>query len=131
MLTRVGFNPSIDMGPRSIQSPKRTRGDTDVFNLSWATEPTLDAFSLIGQVLATREDTYGVSNYGGWSVPELDKYAHASGDAIEIDDLRAAEAEALRIAKEEILLIPLWQQPIAWASTDRIEEIDLRADNKA
>lgn len=131
MLTRVGFQPSIDMGPRSIQSPKRTRGETDVFNLSWATEPTLDAFSLIGQVLATRDGSFGVSNYGGWSVPELDKWAHASGEAIEMDELRAAEAEALRIAKEEILMIPLWQQPIAWAATGKIDEIDLRADNKA
>ena len=131
MLTRVGFQPSIDMGPRSIQSPKRSSGQTEVFNMSWATEPTLDAFSLIGQVLATRDGAFGVSNRGGWSVPELDEYARASADAVEMDDLRAAEAEALRIAKEEILLIPLWQQPIAWASTDRIEEIDLRADNKA
>lgn len=131
MLTRVGFQPSIDMGPRSIQSPKRSGGKTEVFNLSWATEPTLDAFSLIGQVLATREDAFGVSNFGGWSVPELDEWARASGNAIEEAELRAAEAEALRIAKEEILMIPLWQQPIAWASTEKVKEIDLRADNKA
>lgn len=131
MVSRVGFKPSIDMGPRSIQSPKRTNGATEVFNLSWANEPTLDAFSLIGQVLATREDTYGVSNYGGWSVPALDKAAHDSGNAINDEDRLAAEAEALRIAKEEVLLIPLWQQPIAWGSTQKVTSIDLRADNKA
>lgn len=131
MLTRAGFNPTIDMGPRSIQSPKRSSGNTEVFNLSWATEPTLDAFSLIGQVLAGREDAFGVSNFGGWSVPELNEAARAAGDATEEGPLREAEAEALRIAKEEILAIPLWQQPIAWAHTGKVQEIDLRADNKA
>ena len=41
------------------------------------------------------------------------------------------EEAALKIAKDEVLLIPLHQQPIAWATRDRVEAIDLRADNKA
>ena len=131
MLIRAGFNPSIDMGPRSIQSPKRSSGNTEMYNLSWANEPTLDAFSMIGQVLAGRDGGFGVSNFGGWSVPELDAAARAAGEATEEGPLRAAEAEALRIAKEEVLSIPLWQQPIAWARTGKVESLDLRADNKA
>lgn len=72
LLTHAGFQPSIDMGPRAVQSPKRSKGETEVFNISWANEPTLDAFSLPSQVLATKEGAFGVSNYGGWSVPALD-----------------------------------------------------------
>ncbi len=72
MLKRAGFEPTIDMGPRAVQQPKRTNGKADMFNLSWANEPTLDAYSLLSQVLSTRSGSTGVSNYGGWSYPELD-----------------------------------------------------------
>lgn len=131
MLTRAGFAPSIDMAPRAVQSPKRTKGETEVFNLSWANEPTLDAFSLLSQVLSTKEGAYGVSNYGGWSVPALDDLVKKAAEATDPAERLKLEAEALKIAKDEILMIPLHQQPIAWATTARIESIDLRADNKA
>lgn len=131
MVTRAGFKPSIDMGPRAVLSPKRSNGEIEVFNVSWANEPTLDAFSLLSQVLASRDGTYGVSNYGGWSVPELDKLVQESAMVTDSDERAALQEQALKIAKEEILLIPLHQQPIAWANNQRVENIDLRADNKA
>lgn len=131
MLSRVGMQPDMDMGPRAVQSPKRTRGEIEMFNISWANEPTLDAFSLLSQVLSTKEGSYGVSNYGGWSVPELDKLVREAADATDPEERLKLEEDALRIAKEELLLIPLHQQPIAWATRSNIEEIDVRADNKA
>lgn len=130
LLTRAGFAPSIDMGPRAVQSPKRSKGETELFNLSWANEPTLDAFSLLSQVLATKDGAYGVSNYGGWSVPALDALVQQAAAATDPTERLKLEAEALKIAKDEVLLIPLHQQPIAWATTAKVETIDLRADNK-
>ncbi len=130
MLTRAGFAPSIDMGPRAVQSPKRSKGETEVFNISWANEPTLDAFSLLSQVLATKQDAYGVSNYGGWSAPALDDLVHQAAAATDPAERLKLEAAALKVAKDEVLLIPLHQQPIAWATSTRITSIDLRADNK-
>ena len=131
MLSRAGVKPDIDMGPRAVQSPKRTKGETELFNISWANEPTLDAFSLLSQVLATKEGSFGVSNYGGWSVPELDALVRQAANATDPAERLKLEEAALRIAKEQVLLIPLQQQPIAWASRDRIESMDVRADNKA
>lgn len=130
LLSRAGFQPSIDMGPRAVQSPKRSKGETEVFNLSWANEPTLDAFSLLSQVLSTKEGTYGVSNYGGWSAPELDALVKQAAEATDPAERLKLEAAALKIAKDEVLAIPLHQQPIAWATTQKIESLDLRADNK-
>lgn len=130
MLSRAGMQVNIDMGPRSVQSPKRSQGKTEMFNLSWANEPTLDAFSLLSQVLATKDGAYGVSNYGGWSSPELDALVRQAAEATDPAERLKLEEDALRIAKEEILLIPLHQQPIAWATRERIENVDLRADNK-
>lgn len=130
MLTRAGFQPSIDMGPRAVQSPKRSKGETEIFNMSWANEPTLDAFSLLSQVLSTKEGAYGVSNYGGWSAPELDELVKQAAQATDPAERLELEAKALKVAKDEVLLIPLHQQPIAWATSGKIETIDLRADNK-
>lgn len=130
MISRAGFAPDIDMGPRAVQSPKRTKGETDVFNISWANEPTLDAFSLLSQVLMTKEGAFGVSNYGGWSVPELDDLVKKAADATDPAERLELERQALKIAKDEVLMIPLHQQPIAWATKERIKDIDLRADNK-
>lgn len=130
MLARAGMQVDIDMGPRSVQSPKRSQGKTEMFNLSWANEPTLDAFSLLSQVLATKDGSYGVSNYGGWSSPELDALVRQAAEATDPTERLKLEEDALRIAKEEVLLIPLHQQPIAWATSERIESVDLRADNK-
>ncbi|MDT1060775.1 ABC transporter substrate-binding protein [Paracoccus sp. CPCC 101403] len=131
MLSRAGFAPTIDMAPRAVQSPKRSKGDTEVFNLSWANEPTLDAFSILSQVLSTKEGTYGVSNYGGWSVPALDDLVKQAAQATDPDERLKLEAAALKVAKDEVLAIPLHQQPIAWATSSKIESMDLRADNKA
>lgn len=131
MLARAGMQVDIDMGPRSVQSPKRSQGKTEMFNISWANEPTLDAFSLLSQVLSTKQGSYGVSNYGGWSSPELDALVAQAANATDPAERLKLEEDALRIAKEQVLLIPLHQQPIAWATRERIKELDLRADNKA
>ena len=42
----------------------------------------------------------------------------------------ALEEQALRIAKEEVLMIPLHQQPIAWAMQGTVKSVDFRSDNK-
>lgn len=131
MLKRGGFEPNIDMGPRAVQQPKRTNGKADMFNLSWANEPTLDAYSLLSQVLSTRKGSTGVSNYGGWSVPELDALVEQSAQEPDNAKRLALEEQALKIAKDQVMLIPLHQQPIAWAMLDKVKQVDFRADNKA
>lgn len=131
MLKRAGFDPSIDIGPRSIQTPKRTQGKADMFNLSWANEPTLDAYSILAQVLSTPTGKVGVTNYGAWSYPELDKLVEQSVVEADTDKRLKLEEAALKIAKDDTILIPLHQQPIAWAMNKKIKSVDFRADNKA
>ncbi len=130
LLSRGGFAPTIDMAPRAVQTPKRSSGQTEVYNMSWANEPTLDAFSLLSQVIATRQGGFGVTNYGGWSVPEIDALVKQAADATDPAERLKLEAEALKIAKEQVLAIPMHQQPIAWAQTKAVKEVDIRADNK-
>lgn len=130
MLKRGGFQPTIDIAPRAVQTPKRTNGKADVFNLSWANEPTLDAYSLLSQVLSTRKGATGVSNYGGWSNPELDKLVEQAAQEPDNTKRFALEEAALKIAKDQVMLVPLHQQPIAWAMLAKVKSVDFRADNK-
>ncbi|WP_378941047.1 ABC transporter substrate-binding protein [Mesorhizobium sp. ANAO-SY3R2] len=130
MLKRAGFQPNIDIAPRAVQTPKRTNGKADMFNLSWANEPTLDAYSLLAQVLSTKTGKVGVSNYGGWSYPELDKLVEQAVQEPDNAKRLQLEEAALKLAKDEVLLIPLHQQPIAWAMLGKVKSVDFRADNK-
>lgn len=130
MLKRAGFDPTIDIAPRAVQSPKRSNGKADVFNLSWANEPTLDAYSLLAQVLETKTGKVGVSNYGGWSYPELDKLVEQAVQEPDNAKRLQLEEAALKIAKDDTILIPLHQQPIAWAMQAKVKSVDFRAYNK-
>ncbi|WP_136686112.1 ABC transporter substrate-binding protein [Falsirhodobacter xinxiangensis] len=130
MLSRAGFKPVLDIAPRAVQAPKRSSGNSDVYMLGWANEPTLDAYSMLVQVLSTRDGAAGVANYGGWSYPALDQMVTAAANELDRDKRLAIETEALKLAKEEVIMIPLHQQPMAWAMTDKIEDVTIRADNK-
>ncbi|MEO5325055.1 ABC transporter substrate-binding protein [Mesorhizobium sp. CC13] len=130
MLTRAGFKPNVDIGPRAAQAPKRSSGKSDVYMIGWANEPTLDAYSILVQVLSTRSGAAGVANYGGWSYPELDKMVDQAAKEPDREKRLAIETAALKLAKDELIMIPLHQQPMAWAMSERVEQVVIRADNK-
>ena len=130
MWSRVGLKPTLDLAPRSVQTPKRTGGQTDVYTLGWATLPMLDAYSPLLQILHTKEGNSGVFNWGGWSYPELDALVQQAGQELDTEKRLSLETQALKIAKDEIILIPLHQQPMAWAVGTDVKEMPQFPDNK-
>ena len=112
-----------------MQTPKRSAGKVDVYTLGWATLPMLDAYSMTSQVLHTKEGSFGIFNWGGWSDKEFDRVTEAS--AVELDQPKrlAMSAEALGIAKKNVLMIPLHQQPLTWAIGANVAELPLFSDN--
>jgi peptide/nickel transport system substrate-binding protein len=129
MWSRIGLKPKLDQGPRAVQTPKRSTGQVDVYTLGWATLPMLDTYSLTSQVLHSKGGTYGIFNWGGWSDAEFDKLTEAS--AVELDPAKrlALEAASLKVAKDHALMIPIHQQPLTWATTDKVADLPLFADN--
>lgn len=130
MLTKVGLKPTLDIGPRAVQTPKRSSGNADMFLIGWANEPTLDAYSMLAQVLSTRDGASGVAHDGGWSYPELDAMTKEASTTLDRDARLALETKALQYAKDNLILIPLSQQPMAWATTDQVADVVVRPDNK-
>ncbi|MEY8098307.1 ABC transporter substrate-binding protein [Falsihalocynthiibacter sp. S25ZX9] len=130
MWSRIGLSPQLSVAPRAVQSPKRTNGQTDIYTLGWATLPLLDSYSPLLQIFHSKEGNAGVFNWGGWSYPELDMLIQAAGSELDLEARLALQTEALQIVKDEMVMIPLHQQPMAWAITDDVAEMPLFPDAK-
>ena len=130
MLSRAGFKPQLDIAPVALQAPKRTGGKADVYLIGWATEPMLDAYSILVQMIETRSANAGVFNWGGWSYPDIDKLIVAASTEMDRTKRLALETKALGMVKDQIIMLPLHQQPMAWVMSDKIDKIAQLPDNK-
>ncbi|GAW36891.1 heme-binding protein A precursor [Roseovarius sp. A-2] len=130
MWSRIGLEPRLDIGPNAKQTPKRANGQADVYTIGWATLPMLDTYSILIQMLHSKQGNAGVFNWGGWSYPDIDRLTQAAGVELDREKRLAMETEALRIAKEEIVMMPLHQQPMAWAASSDFEDFPQFPDNK-
>ncbi|MBV0890248.1 ABC transporter substrate-binding protein [Paracoccus sp. Z118] len=130
MLTRAGFKPTLDIGPTAVQTPKRSSGKADVYLIAWANEPMLDSYSILVQMMQSKTGTAGVFNWGGWSYPELDTLIVQASTEMDRDKRLALQTQALKMVKDDMIMLPLHQQPIAWAMSDKVESVVQLADNK-
>ncbi len=130
MWSRIGLKPRLDIGPTAKQTPKRANGQADVYTIGWATLPMLDTYSILIQMLHSKEGNAGVFNWGGWSYPEIDRLTDAAGVELDNDKRLAMETEALKIARDEIVMMPLHQQPMAWAVSSGFGDFPQFPDNK-
>ncbi|GGA26537.1 ABC transporter substrate-binding protein [Neptunicoccus cionae] len=130
MWSRVGLSPKLDIGPTAKQTPKRANGKADVYTLGWATLPMLDTYSILVQVLHSKTGNSGVFNWGDWSYPELDKLTQSAAVELDRDTRLQMETDALKIAKEEVIMMPLHQQPMAWAVSNDFSDFPQFPDNK-
>lgn len=130
MWSRVGLEPKLDIGPTAKQTPKRANGKADVYTIGWATLPMLDTYSILVQMLHSKEGNSGVFNWGDWSYPELDKLTQSAAVELDRETRLDMENQALRIAKDEIIMMPLHQQPMAWAVSEEFSDFPQFPDNK-
>ena len=130
MWSRAGFKPNLDLAPRSQQTAKRVKGEFDVISFGWANEPMIDAYSILIQVMRTKSGAGGVFNWGDWGRADIDALIDKAGVELDRPKRLAMMTEALTIAKNEHLFIPLHQQPMAWATRGNIATIVQASDNK-
>lgn len=130
MLSRAGFKPQLDIGPTAAQAPKRTGGLSDVYIIGWANEPMLDSYSILLQMIETKSDKAGVFNWGGWSYPEIDKLVIQASTEMDRTKRLELQTKALQMVKDEMIMLPLHQQPMAWVMSNRIDRVAQLADNK-
>lgn len=130
MWSRIGLKPNAVIAPRAVQTPRRVKGDFDVTSMGWANEPMIDAYSILVQVIRSKSSTGGVFNWGNWGMPQIDQLIDKAGTELDTDKRVKMMAEALQIVHDEIIFLPLHQQPMAWASRKAVDTIVQLSDNK-
>ena len=130
MLTRVGLAPRLNIAPNAVQQVKLTNGEADMFAFGWANEPMLDSYSILLQTFQTKSENAGVFNWGGWSYPEMDNLIIAASTELDREKRLALQSAALKIVKDESIMLPFHQQPMAWATSDKVESVVQLSDNK-
>lgn len=129
MWARIGVDAKLSAQTKSKHFEKVLGGGSDIYMVGWATLPMLDTYSVMSALLHTPGDRMGAWNPGKFSNAEID--ALTASVAVELDAAKreAMMSEALRIARDEVAIIPLHQQPLAWAVRDGVN-IPITADNK-
>jgi peptide/nickel transport system substrate-binding protein len=129
MWARIGVKAHLTAQPSGVYMKKSMAGTVDVWMLGWATEPMLDSFSILAQVLSSKRDKYGVRNPGGYGNPRVDELIDKI--AVELDETKRLKMiyETFAIVREDIPIIPLHQQPLTWALRDGVQVVHA-ADNK-
>ena len=131
MWSRIGLKPNLSLAPRAQQTPKRVKGEFDVISFGWATEPMIDTYSLLVQVIRSKSGAGGVFNWANWGDPRIDELTDKGG--VELDPAKRLPmmTEALKIAKDEVMFIPMHQQPMVWAMRNAtVDTMVQGADNK-
>jgi peptide/nickel transport system substrate-binding protein len=121
MLARVGIRLQLASEPTAVWSRRTANRDFSMFMLGHAGLPLADSYSTLNEVLRTNSPTTGGLNYGRWSNAEFDALVDRAAEAPDEQTRRAVIREALAIERREIAHVPLFQQPIAWASRRGIE----------
>lgn len=121
MWTRIGIETDLQVESRATFFPRQDRGELDVSLTGWATLPSMDGFSMLRSMLADTKDGFGGGNDIAYVHPRIEELTRLA--AVELDETkrRGYISEGLAIAGADVAYIPLHQQPVAAAMSDRFD----------
>lgn len=123
MWARVGVRVRVATTTRAVYFQKMGKLDTSAFMIGWG-GGSPDAIFLLKPVLHSRNALgAGDANYGNFTHPKLDQLIEAIES--EMDPARRAVMvnDALRIVQDEVLVIPLHRQVVAWVSRAHVSVV--------
>jgi peptide/nickel transport system substrate-binding protein len=133
MLARVGVKVNLLAQPKAKYFEKAgpTRKYDSAFNLLGWTPGSFDSWNVLANLAGCRDadGKGGTFNYGGYCNPkveDLNKRILVESDTKKRDDLIY---EAFKIVHDEVGLIPLHQQALAWGVSKKTKIVQ-RADNQ-
>ncbi len=129
MWARVGVKANLTAQSKGNHFQKMLGGGSDIYMFGWATLPMLDTFSALTGFLATPAEKLGTWNPGGYSNTRIDTLIDQVSGELDETKRRQMLAEALKIARDEVALLPLHQQPLSWGVREEVS-LPQTADNK-
>jgi peptide/nickel transport system substrate-binding protein len=119
-LARIGVKVNLQAETKVSYFPKILRRDTSFYLLGW-TPSTVDSHDVLVAIMGTPNDKgQGQFNLGAYSNPKLDELTGKIQS--ETDDKKRNEMirEAFKIHQDDVGHIPLHQQALAWAYSNKV-----------
>lgn len=121
MWTRIGVRTAVEAQPWSTFIGRANRLEFSTFLIGWGSNP--DGSHPLRNIIATfsRERGWGASNRGRYSNPEVDALLEQS--LTELDEAKRERliVQAMRLAMEDVAVIPLHIQMNIWAMRRHLE----------
>lgn len=129
MFAAVGLNAELTTGPVRDYWTQLREDDFDMYLLGWS-PGTFDMEHPVRFLLHTQDDEarLGSWNFGNYSNARVDELLPMIQQEIEPPVRQAMIDEVVQITQDEVAYIPLYTQPLIWASKDNID-LTQRADN--
>ncbi len=129
MFAAVGLNAELSTGPVRDYWPQLREDDFDMYLLGWS-PGTFDMEHPIRFLLHSQdnEKKLGSWNFGNYSNARVDELLPMIQQEIDPENRQKLIDELVAITQEEVAYIPLYTQPLIWASKDNID-LTQRADN--
>ena len=124
-LARINVKVNLQAETKVSYFPKILRRDTSFYLLGW-TPSTVDAHDVLSAIMATPNDKgQGQFNLGAYSNPKLDELTLKVQS--ETDDKKRSEMirEAFKLHQDDVGHIPLHQQALAWAHSNKVNLVQL------
>lgn len=129
MLAKVGLNAQLTSMPVRNYWPQLREDKFDMYLLGWS-PGTFDAEHPLRFLAATpnEEKKLGSWNFGGYSSARVDELLPMIQTELDADARQGMVDEATGILQDEVAYIPMYVQPLIWASSDSIA-LTQRSDN--
>lgn len=119
MLTQVGIRTQLRSAPSTQFFPRLTSGNTPFFEVGWT--PLPDAWnSLNGLLRSYSREGQGTFNAGRYSNAQLDALIDGLRVEPDLTRRRAMVTTALRLAADDLPLIPLYRRTLTWAMAKKV-----------
>ena len=129
MLAKVGVNAKLTAMPVRNYWPELREDNYDMYLLGWS-PGTFDAEHPIRFLASTpnAEKKLGSWNFGGFSNARVDELLPMIQTEIDPDKRQAMIDETNKILQDEVAYVPMYVQPLIWASKDNVS-LTQRTDN--
>lgn len=121
MLGRVGVKITPQFEPAAKWNVRLNTQDISLYMIGHAGLPMADSYAILFDTVATRTPSSGGLNAGRYSNPSFDALLPRIASELDVQKRRALIAEAVTITRNDVVYVPLHQQPITWAAKKGVE----------